>query len=168
MAKIQKNNPNLCLFVYLLAMPLSMWDLGSLTRDGTWVPGIERRILNHWTSRVVPLATLMNKLYINYIKHYILSYCILYTDILRDLSFKKKYKCFTPRFVFLSAFHIWGGKLIISPTNQPWHQQQMLVGVGIVSEEDRKLNSWETSIYSSNPSEWQMYKRTEKGDQNSL
>lgn len=44
----------------------------------------------------------------------------------------------------------------------------MLVGVGIVSEEDRKLNSWETSIYSSNPSEWQMYKRTEKGDQNSL
>ena len=58
MAKIQKNNPNLCLFVYLLAMPLSMWDLGSLTRDGTHVPCIARCILNHWTTREVPVVAL--------------------------------------------------------------------------------------------------------------
>ena len=31
-----------------------MWDLGSLTRDGTHVPCIARWILNHWTTREVP------------------------------------------------------------------------------------------------------------------
>ena len=30
-----------------------MWDLGSLTRDQTCVPCIERQILNHWTTRKV-------------------------------------------------------------------------------------------------------------------
>ena len=32
----------------------SMWDLSSLTRDGTSIPCIARRILNHWNTREVP------------------------------------------------------------------------------------------------------------------
>ena len=31
-----------------------MWDLSSLTRDGTCVPCFGRQILNHWTTREVP------------------------------------------------------------------------------------------------------------------
>ena len=32
-----------------------VWDLGSLTRDGTHVPCVGRKILNPWTTREVPL-----------------------------------------------------------------------------------------------------------------
>ena len=32
-----------------------MWDLSSLTRDGTCVPCIGRQILYHWTTREVPV-----------------------------------------------------------------------------------------------------------------
>ena len=35
-----------------------MWDLGSLTRDWTYVPCIGKQILNHGTTREVPLALL--------------------------------------------------------------------------------------------------------------
>ena len=35
-----------------------MWDLGSLTRDGTHTPCIGRRSLNHWTTREVPVIAL--------------------------------------------------------------------------------------------------------------
>ena len=31
-----------------------MWDLSSLTRDQTYVPGIRRQILNHQATREVP------------------------------------------------------------------------------------------------------------------
>ena len=31
-----------------------MWDLGSLIRDGTQVPCIQRQTVNHWTTREVP------------------------------------------------------------------------------------------------------------------
>ena len=31
-----------------------MWDLSSLTRDGTCIPCIERQVLNHWTTRGGP------------------------------------------------------------------------------------------------------------------
>ena len=34
-----------------------MWDLSSLTRDGTCVPCIVRQILYHWTAREVPGAS---------------------------------------------------------------------------------------------------------------
>ena len=34
-----------------------MWDLSSTARDQTHVPGIARRILNHWTTREVPSHT---------------------------------------------------------------------------------------------------------------
>ena len=50
--------------IYLAALGLScgmqayllqgMWNLGSLTRDQTYIPCIERWILNHWTTREVP------------------------------------------------------------------------------------------------------------------
>ena len=33
----------------------NMWDLSSLTRNRTCVPGIVRQILKHWTTRVVPI-----------------------------------------------------------------------------------------------------------------
>ena len=32
-----------------------MWDLSSLTRDKTHIPCIGRRILNHWTTREIPV-----------------------------------------------------------------------------------------------------------------
>ena len=35
-----------------------MWDLRSLTKDGTRVPYIARWVLNHWTTREVPPITL--------------------------------------------------------------------------------------------------------------
>ena len=37
----------------LLAVPQSMWDPTSLTRDGTWAPGVETQSPNHWTTREV-------------------------------------------------------------------------------------------------------------------
>ena len=35
-------------------LPLSMWDLSSLTKDQTCIPCIERQILNHWVTRQIP------------------------------------------------------------------------------------------------------------------
>ena len=43
--------------VHRLKLPLSMWDLSSLTRDQTHVPCIGRQIPNHWTTREVPKFT---------------------------------------------------------------------------------------------------------------
>ena len=37
-----------------------MWDLSSPTRDRTRVPCIGRRILNHWTTREVPLCVFLD------------------------------------------------------------------------------------------------------------
>ena len=37
-----------------------MWDLSSLTRHRTQVPRIGRRILNHWTTREVPVSCSFN------------------------------------------------------------------------------------------------------------
>ena len=39
--------------VFLLAVPCCMWDLISLTRDGTAPPAVEVRSLNHWTTMEV-------------------------------------------------------------------------------------------------------------------
>ena len=39
-------------------LPCGTWDLSSLTMDGTRVPCIGRRILNHWTTREVHLTHL--------------------------------------------------------------------------------------------------------------
>ena len=36
-----------------------MWDLSSPTRDPTCVPCIRRQVLNHWTTREVPLLSLL-------------------------------------------------------------------------------------------------------------
>ena len=36
-------------------LPCSMWDLSSLTRDQTCISSIGRWILNHWTTREVPV-----------------------------------------------------------------------------------------------------------------
>ena len=41
-------------FFNTLALPHSMWDLSSLTRDGTHTLALEVRSLNHWTTRKVP------------------------------------------------------------------------------------------------------------------
>ena len=40
-------------------MPCGMWYLTSPTRDWTCVPCIGRRILNHWTTREVPVCSLL-------------------------------------------------------------------------------------------------------------
>ena len=48
----------LLLFYVLVFWPQGMWDLGSLTRDGTHTPCIGRRSLNHWTTREVPVIAL--------------------------------------------------------------------------------------------------------------
>ena len=37
-----------------------MWDLSSPNRDGTHVPCTGRQILNHWTTREVPLLPALN------------------------------------------------------------------------------------------------------------
>ena len=41
-------------FFFFLAMPCSMWDLSSPTRDQTHAPCIGSVSLNHWTTREVP------------------------------------------------------------------------------------------------------------------
>ena len=46
---------SVCLFLPFLTVPYSIWDLSSLIRDQTYVPCISRWILNHWTTREVPL-----------------------------------------------------------------------------------------------------------------
>ena len=38
-------------------LPHGTWDRSSLTRDRTCIPWIGRRILNHWTTREVPILT---------------------------------------------------------------------------------------------------------------
>ena len=43
-----------------------MWDLSSLISDGIYVPCIGRHILNHWTTREVPLLDLFRELYSNW------------------------------------------------------------------------------------------------------
>ena len=40
-------------------LPYGMWDLSSLTRDGTCVPCIGRQILNHWATREAPIFLLI-------------------------------------------------------------------------------------------------------------
>ena len=45
----------LFLFYVLVFWPGGMWDLRSLTRDGTHTPCIGRQSLNHWTARDVPV-----------------------------------------------------------------------------------------------------------------
>ena len=47
----------------------SIWDLSSPTRDQTHVPCTGRQILNHWTTREVPLILLLN-VYINLNLHH--------------------------------------------------------------------------------------------------
>ena len=42
-----------------LSCPHSTWDASTLTRDQTYVPCIGRWILNHWTTREVPLPVLL-------------------------------------------------------------------------------------------------------------
>lgn len=46
----------------------------------------------------------------------------------------------------------------LGPTDQPWHQRQMEVDVGVVPKEGRNLTSWEMPVYNSNQCEWQRYK----------
>ena len=43
--------------------PCVKWNLSSLNRDRTRVPCIARWILNHWTTRAVPITCILNLLY---------------------------------------------------------------------------------------------------------
>ena len=40
--------------------PQDMWDLNSLTRDGTHTPCVGRQSLNHQTAREVPARKVLN------------------------------------------------------------------------------------------------------------
>ena len=40
-------------------LPGGLWDLSFQTRDQTHIPCIARQILNHWTTREVPLHTIL-------------------------------------------------------------------------------------------------------------
>ena len=44
-----------CFVVARAKLPQGMWDLSSLARDGTHILCLERQILNHWTTREVPI-----------------------------------------------------------------------------------------------------------------
>ena len=50
------------LFIYLLAVLHSIWDITSPTRDRSRAPCIERRILNQWTTREVPKVLILSKI----------------------------------------------------------------------------------------------------------
>ena len=45
----------LLLFYVLVFWPQGMWDLSSLTRDGTCIPCIGRQSLNDWATREAPV-----------------------------------------------------------------------------------------------------------------
>ena len=47
-------------FCFFGHRPKCMWNLSSPTRDGTCIPCIGRRSLNHWTTREVPPATVVH------------------------------------------------------------------------------------------------------------
>ena len=44
--------------MFLVFWPRGMWDLSSMTRDQMCTPCMERRSLNHWTAREVPIHIL--------------------------------------------------------------------------------------------------------------
>ena len=44
----------LLFYCFFFAVPLDIWDLGSLTRDQTHIPCIGRQSLNHWTTEEGP------------------------------------------------------------------------------------------------------------------
>ena len=50
----------LLLFYVLCFWPRAMWNLSFPTRDRTHVPCIGRSSLNHWTTREVPLSSLLH------------------------------------------------------------------------------------------------------------
>ena len=47
--------------ILFLAVLYSMWDLSSLTKDGTCAPAVAVQNLNHWTTREAPRY----KIYVN-------------------------------------------------------------------------------------------------------
>ena len=51
----------LLLFYVLVLWPRGMWDLSSLTKDGTCTPCIGRGSLNHWTAREGPPLALFKR-----------------------------------------------------------------------------------------------------------
>ena len=51
----------LLFFMFLVFWLWGMWDLGSPTRDGTFMPWVGRQTLNHWTTREVPTRTFFRK-----------------------------------------------------------------------------------------------------------
>ena len=44
-------------------MPCSIWDLGSLTRDGTQTPALGARSLSHWTTKEVSCIYIYTHIY---------------------------------------------------------------------------------------------------------
>ena len=49
--------------LFFFFWPRGMWDLSSLTRDGTRIPCIGRWSLNHWTAREVPAQLFIGSFY---------------------------------------------------------------------------------------------------------
>ena len=49
---------------FLPAVACSMWDLSSLTRDGTPVPCLGKQNLNPWTTREATVTSVLSKRYI--------------------------------------------------------------------------------------------------------
>ena len=41
-------------YFFFLATPCGLWDLSSLTRDGTWATAVKAPNPNHWTAREIP------------------------------------------------------------------------------------------------------------------
>ena len=52
----------MCIYLFILAEPHSMWDLSSLIRDWSWPPALEVWSLNHRTAREVPNLFLLSPL----------------------------------------------------------------------------------------------------------
>ena len=59
----------LFLFHVLDFWPRGMWELGSLTRDGTGISWIGRWSLNHWTTRGIPSKLILSISHLDNIFH---------------------------------------------------------------------------------------------------
>ena len=65
-----------------------MWDLSSLTRNWTCIPCIRRQVLNHWTTREVPLTLFLLLLFFFFSFLFFFN-LILFLNLKHCISFAK-------------------------------------------------------------------------------
>ena len=88
-------------FFFFLAVPRSMWDLSSPTRDRTHTPALEVWSLNHWTAMEVPRTYILKALLI---QHFLILYEIFQPQICYPYSMTVITSIFG--LIFITVLHV--------------------------------------------------------------